>query len=168
MARQGDEAQTAKPSIGQSIVQAADAGKHEAVIQHLQQDPEQVRMADRDGLTALHHVARKGNSLLAKDLLRYGADVKATDQWGMTPLHRAVAKGHAAVVEQLLHARAELRAKNARGLTAADFARAHNDRGTNFIISGQKIKYHFNSFFITIFIRPMRNLKPVIFACSLI
>ena len=127
MARQGDEAQTAKPSIGQSIVQAADAGKHEAVIQHLQQDPEQVRMADRDGLTALHHVARKGNSLLAKDLLRYGADVKATDQWGMTPLHRAVAKGHAAVVEQLLHARAELRAKNARGLTAADFARAHND-----------------------------------------
>eukprot|EP00435_Cladocopium_sp_Y103_P049361 s268_g14.t2 len=129
MAGQGDQAQTAKPSTGcgQSIVQAADAGKHEAVIQHLQQDPERVRMADRDGLTALHHVARKGNSLLAKDLLRYGADVKATDQWGMTPLHRAVVKGHAAVVEQLLHARAELRAKNARGLTAADFAKAHND-----------------------------------------
>ena len=130
MARQGDEAHTAKPSSianGQSIVQLADAGKHEAVIQHLQQDPEQVRMADRDGLTALHQVARKGNSLLAKDLLRYGADVKATDQWGMTPLHRAAAKGHAAVVEQLLHARAELRAKNARGLTAADFAKAHND-----------------------------------------
>lgn len=126
MDRQGDEAQTA-PSIGQSIVQAADTGKHEAVIQHLQQDPERVRMADRDGLTALHHVARKGNSLLAKDLLRYGADVKATDQWGMTPLHRAVAKGHAAVVEQLLNARAELRAKNARGLTAADFAKVHND-----------------------------------------
>eukprot|EP00438_Fugacium_kawagutii_P010348 Skav210919 [mRNA] locus=scaffold4127:66413:66706:- [translate_table: standard] len=84
-------------------------------------------MTDRDGLTALHHVARKGNSLLAKDLLRYGADVKAKDQWGMTPLHRAVAKGHASVVEQLLHARAELGAKNTRGLTAADFARAHHD-----------------------------------------
>ena len=42
-------------------------------------------------------------------------------------------------------------------------------RGTKFIISGQNIKYHFNSFFITIFIRPMRPLTPVIFAsCSLI
>lgn len=60
------------------------------------QDPESIRHTDRDGFTCLHHVARKGHSVLAKELLRYRADVKAQDQWGMTPLHRAVAKGNMA------------------------------------------------------------------------
>eukprot|EP00434_Breviolum_minutum_P040784 symbB.v1.2.036260.t1/scaffold5077.1/size31199/3 len=124
MAESCDE-QVKKP-LG-CIVEAANANKHELVIQHLQQDPERIRHTDRDGFTCLHHVARKGHSVLAKELLRYRADVKAQDQWGMTPLHRAVAKGHVTLVEQLLSARAELRAKNARGLTPVDFARAHQD-----------------------------------------
>ena len=34
------------------------------------------------GLTCLHHAARKGHSALAKELLRYRADLKAQDQWG--------------------------------------------------------------------------------------
>ena len=41
-------------------------------------------LSDR-GLTSLHHAARKGHSLLAKELLRYGADLKAQDNWGPVP-----------------------------------------------------------------------------------
>ncbi|CAK9069880.1 unnamed protein product [Durusdinium trenchii] len=128
------EARWAAPRT--DILRAADAGRHEEAIQSLQEDPQRIQLRDRDGLTCLHHAARKGHSALAKELLRYRADLKAQDQWGMTPLHRAVAKGHLPVVELLLTARAEIRAKNTRGLTAFDFARAHHDgKMTQFLSS---------------------------------
>ena len=57
-------------------------GQHEVVLQLLQQDALKVHSKDANGFTALHHVARKGNAALAKDLLRYRADVAAADLWG--------------------------------------------------------------------------------------
>lgn len=75
----------------QAVLRAFDVrGQHEVVLQLLQQDAMQVHSKDANGFTALHHVARKGNAALAKDLLRYRADVAAADLWGRS---KGVLKG---------------------------------------------------------------------------
>jgi ankyrin repeat protein len=53
-----------------------------------------VGLADRDGLTALHHAARSDyNVEIAEILLEHGADVNAHDASGRTPLdHSRAAK----------------------------------------------------------------------------
>lgn len=57
---------------------------------------------DREGYTALHHAAIKGEKDIAAELLAHGARVDIRGPGGVYPLHFAAAYGHVSVVELLL------------------------------------------------------------------
>ena len=61
-----------------------------------------VNIADRDGMTPLHHAANEGSNKVVAVLLKAGADFTLEDDEGDTPLILAVADGHVDVVHQLL------------------------------------------------------------------
>ncbi|XP_078375371.1 uncharacterized protein LOC144658781 isoform X1 [Oculina patagonica] len=59
---------------------------------------------DKNGKTALHYAAYKGQLLAVKALIDAGADLDLTDENGVTALHRAIIHGHTDVVHTLLGA----------------------------------------------------------------
>ena len=76
----------------QALIQAADAGRTEAVRLMLDLGfPVGVRAADGDGATALHAAAASGSTAAVELLLRRGADIEARDTtWSSTPLEWAI------------------------------------------------------------------------------
>ena len=81
---------------------------------------------DRQGRTALHGVAERGQMSGVELLVSRRAAVDLADASGMTPLHLAVKEGHAAVAALLLERGADVRARAKDGTTVVD--RAAGDR----------------------------------------
>ena len=81
---------------------------------------------DRQGRTALHGVAERGQLNAVQLLVSRRAAVDLADASGMTPLHLAVKEGHAPVAALLLERGADARARAKDGTTVVD--RAAGDR----------------------------------------
>ncbi|XP_068755250.1 uncharacterized protein [Montipora capricornis] len=73
---------------------------------------------DKNGKTALHYAAYKGQFSSVKALVEAGADLDVTDENGVTPLHRAVIEGHSDIVRILLEALCSTDKKDENGNTA--------------------------------------------------
>jgi ankyrin repeat protein len=85
-----------------------------------------INARDRQGRTALHGVAERGQLSGAQLLVSRRAAIDPADASGMTPLHFAVKEGHAAVAALLLERGADVRARAKDGATVVD--RAAGDR----------------------------------------
>jgi ankyrin repeat protein len=85
------------------IIQAVRADDLAAVRELLAKRPQAVNDADaKDGATALHWAAWRGNEPIARLLLAGGASRTARNGTGETPLHVAERAGHAPLIEVLL------------------------------------------------------------------
>ncbi|CAE8619070.1 unnamed protein product, partial [Polarella glacialis] len=69
----------------------------------------------RDGATALHDVAERGDGKAVELLLSHGADIEAQAAGGRRPLHCAAERGHLAVLQALLRNGAEAAAVTEEG-----------------------------------------------------
>ncbi|MDZ7643548.1 MAG: ankyrin repeat domain-containing protein [Woeseiaceae bacterium] len=86
------------------IVDAAANGDAET-LQQLLRSGADVNQVQGDGRTALHWAADRGNTAMARMLIRAGANLTAGTRIGAyTPLHIASRKGHAEIVDAMLSA----------------------------------------------------------------
>lgn len=82
-----------------------------------------VRLAQGDGMTALHWAAERGNREAAAALVKAGAPVSAATRIGQhAPLHVAAKGGHAAIVRLLIDAKADVRARTTTGVSPLHYA----------------------------------------------
>jgi ankyrin repeat protein len=77
---------------------------------------------DKNGATALHHVAEKNDLSKLVALIGMKANVNAKNAQGQTPLHLAAEKGHLQIVGTLLGFNADFTIKDQNGKTALDLA----------------------------------------------
>ncbi len=102
----------ALPLWAGSILEAAEAGKTDAVAKMLKADPALVKTTNDQGRTALHLSAHEGHMEVVKLLVKNGADVNLHEEfYQLTPLHMAVWKGHTEVAEFLLDNGADPKAR---------------------------------------------------------
>lgn len=99
------------------LIEAVRAGDRLAAARLLDagEDP---AAAQRDGATALHWAAYRGDAALVDLLLRAGAAVDAGNRYGVAPLALAAARGYGAVVDLLRAAGADPNAAQRGGETA--------------------------------------------------
>ncbi|MBS1170210.1 MAG: hypothetical protein H6R01_1128 [Burkholderiaceae bacterium] len=84
---------------------------------------------NREGWTALHYAAAKGNNDIVRLLLDHDADLDATSPAGITPLMMAAQGGHIYTVKLLHDMGADATIEDDHGRTAVTFAarNGHND-----------------------------------------
>lgn len=112
------------------IFEASAAGNTGKVAEILDRDPSQVKSWSADGFTPLHYAAFFGQTAVARELVRRGADVGAVSMNPMevTPLHSAAAAGATEIVRMLLESGAPANAKQHGGWAALHAAADHGDR----------------------------------------
>jgi ankyrin repeat protein len=103
-----------------NIFESCVAGRTEAVLQKLNENPDLLESHNGDGWTPLHLAAFFGNPELIQALLDRGAAVDARSGNAMTntPLHAAVAGGKTENVEALAKRGADVNAQQSGGWTA--------------------------------------------------
>ncbi len=87
------------------------------VLELLIADGCDIKVAQVDGMTALHWAVWHDNAEAAGLLIRSGADVKAANHYGVTPLSIACTNGNAAIIGSLLEAGADVNAAQLGGET---------------------------------------------------
>lgn len=95
---------------------------------------------DDDGLTPLHHAARRGDTAFVRVLLGARADVRRPAGDGQTALHLAAAVGHRATVAALLAVGADPNAESRAGWTPL-FKTADADIVRQLIAAGAKVQF---------------------------
>ena len=85
------------------LIDAVKSGNREAVRALLKQ-PAELKVAERDGTTALHYAVRSDDLEMVRMLLRAGADATAATREGITPLQVAAVNGSLAATLVLLEA----------------------------------------------------------------
>jgi ankyrin repeat protein len=103
----------------EAFIKSAESGKTALVRLFLQagMDP---NAADRHGVTALMHAARRGDLAMMEMLLKAGAmDPNAADRDGVTALMHAARRGDLAMMEMLLKAGADVNARTKRSESTA-------------------------------------------------
>jgi len=83
---------------------------------------------DKNGCTAVHWAAYKGDLTALKFLDYFGADLTALDNAEMLPLHRAVSASQPQVLEFLLEKRSDVNHRNADGKTVLDITEEKQDK----------------------------------------
>jgi len=99
------------------IHHAAAVGDLARVTLLLQDRASLANRRDTTGRTPLHRAAARGNSEIAKALLKAGADSNPRNKAGATPIHWAAGGGFVDVVQVLLEARADANARTRGGGT---------------------------------------------------
>lgn len=84
--------------------------------------PDIAHQKDKDGMTALHHAAKRGHTKSAVALIQNGADIDAVDNEGSTGLHYATGGKHDETVDALLSEKPSLDIQDKNGLTALHHA----------------------------------------------
>ncbi|MGQ0767554.1 MAG: ankyrin repeat domain-containing protein, partial [Gemmatimonadota bacterium] len=94
-----------------------------ALVRSLIRSGTPVNTAQRDGMTALHWAAYKGNVEIARLVIAARGSTAASTRIGaLAPLHLAAREGHAELVKVLIDARADVHLRTAEGLTALHYA----------------------------------------------
>lgn len=99
-------------------------------VRELVADGLNVNAADQDGQTMLHYAAYYGNTIIAQDLLKMGADIDAKDKQGRTPVMIGSNSQYANpnTIQFLIAYGCDLNAKDADGKTAQDWAKKGRSR----------------------------------------
>jgi ankyrin repeat protein len=108
---------TAVTAAEQSLLDAAEAGDHDAAVAALTAGGD-VNARGPDGTTALIWAAYNGDAKLVERLLAAGADADAKNEFGSFALSEAAIGGYTDVVAALLKGGAEADAANPEGETA--------------------------------------------------
>ncbi len=107
---------TAAAAAELSLLDAAEAGDHEAALAALQAGGD-VRARAPDGTTALIWAAYNGDADLTERLLKAGADANAQNEFGTSALAEAAIGGYPDVVAALLKGGADANLPNPEGET---------------------------------------------------
>ena len=91
----------AATAAGQSLLEAAEAGEHDAALAALKAGGD-VQARGADGTTALIWAAYNGDADLVGRLLAAGADANAQNEFGASALSEAATAGYTGVVAALL------------------------------------------------------------------
>lgn len=112
------------------LFEASVAGRTDAVLQKIENDPALLESRNSDGWTPLHLAAFFGHPELLKKLIDKGALVNARSGNSMqnTPLHAAVAGGKAEIVRLLAERGADVNAQQHGGWTALHGAAQSGNR----------------------------------------
>jgi hypothetical protein len=106
----------AATAAGQSLLEAAEAGEHDAALAALKAGGD-VNARGADGTTALIWAAYNGDSELAGRLLAAGADPNAQNEFGVSALSEAATGGYTDVIAALLEGGANADLPNPEGET---------------------------------------------------
>lgn len=111
------------------IFEATASGRAQVVSEILDHDPAQAQAWSADGFTALHFSSFFNQPLIARELVRRGADVAAVSMNPMevTPLHSAAAAHATEIVRMLVESDAPVNAKQHGGWTALHAAADNGD-----------------------------------------
>ena len=114
---------------GHDLVFGIKAGDGAAVDRILGEGGVNLLIGDRDGCTALHCAAERGEAELVGRLLGAGAEVNALDNFDRTPLHAAAMTGRSEICERLLTAGGDPGQRDLAGDTPAELARHKGHEG---------------------------------------
>ena len=106
----------AASAAGQSLLEAAEAGEHDAALAALKAGGD-VDARGPDGTTALIWAAYNGDAELAKRLLEAGAEPNAQNEFGTSALSEAAIGGYTDVIAALLKGGADANLTNPEGET---------------------------------------------------
>lgn len=106
----------AAAAAGQSLLEAAEAGEHDAALAALKAGAD-VQARGPDGTTALIWAAYNGDAELVARLLAAGADANAQNEFGASALSEAATGGYTDVVAALLKGGANADLPNPEGET---------------------------------------------------
>jgi ankyrin repeat protein len=106
----------AATASGQSLLEAAEAGNHDAALAALKAGGD-VAARGPDGTTALIWAAYNGDAALVQKLIDAGADVDAKNEFGTSALSEAAIGGYADVIAALLKGKADPNITNPEGET---------------------------------------------------
>ncbi|HTM39088.1 MAG TPA: ankyrin repeat domain-containing protein [Terriglobales bacterium] len=111
------------------IFEAAASGRADTVSEILERDQTQAQAWSADGFTALHFAAFFNQPMVARELVRRGAEVATVSMNPMevTPLHSAAAAHATEIVRMLVESEAPVNAKQHGGWTALHAAADNGD-----------------------------------------
>jgi len=111
------------------IFEAAASGRADTVSEILERDRTQAKAWSADGFTALHFAAFFNQPMVARELVRRGAEVATVSMNPMevTPLHSAAAAHATEIVRMLVESEAPVNAKQHGGWTALHAAADNGD-----------------------------------------
>ncbi|CAJ1345833.1 unnamed protein product [Effrenium voratum] len=119
-----------RPDLKQFVVDARDPGSVLHAAQHSRADVIRTRCSemspdaevDRNGLTALHYAAGRGDLQICRLLLELGAGVDTRNKDLRTPLMWAARNGHVEACEELVRRKADIHAANKLGICCLHWA----------------------------------------------
>ena len=99
-----------------------------------------INTQDKDGKTALHHVAYSEQLEIAKLLIENGADINFTNKNIFSPLHQAAWYGHVEIAVFFLGSGAKINNKDSQGRTPLDIAydNSHKELANTLKLAGAK------------------------------
>jgi len=111
------------------IFEAAASGRADTVSEILERDQTQAQAWSADGFTALHFAAFFNQPMVARELVRRGAEVATVSMnpIEVTPLHSAAAAHATEIVRMLVESEAPVNAKQHGGWTALHAAADNGD-----------------------------------------
>ena len=130
-----DKIKVRNNKMGEIFVKAAQSNNEEYMGIIIAQLPSIVNYVGKNRVTALHIVARLGNTKFINLLLENGADINAKMAGNLTPLHQAVISGVESSIKALINAGANNSVVNERGHTARNLAQhgtVYNSVPSNF------------------------------------
>jgi ankyrin repeat protein len=125
----------AATAAGQSLLEAAEAGEHDAALAALKAGAGDVDARGPDGTTPLIWAAYNGDAELAQRLLAAGADADAKNEFGSFALAEAAIGGYTDVIAALLKGGADANLANNEGETPLmEVARTGNVKAANLLL----------------------------------
>ncbi|RFN47991.1 1-alkyl-2-acetylglycerophosphocholine esterase [Fusarium flagelliforme] len=114
---------------GWSPLHLAISGGYKTIFQHLlDSDKSNINQSDsKYGYVPLIAAATWGQTEMASELIKAGADLNFTDVDGWSPLHHAIWKGHGQVLSLLLKETVDPNIQNRDGCTALHFAMTYHN-----------------------------------------
>ena len=98
--------------------------------------------ANKEGMTALHFAAQKGDTDVVRFLLEHGADIKAQDSvFSRSAIHFAAENGNLDTIKYLTEKGVDLQDKDGYGATALHYAARSNKLDVIKYLVGKKVDY---------------------------
>jgi len=138
--------------ISQDIYDAVKNGNLELVKEQIKKDPELLNKKNQDAMTPLNLAAEEDQYVIAKFLLKQGADPLLGDNENSGPIHLAAISGSVRILDLLIKNGVDIDSPDDNGLTALHFAlsRRQVDIAFHLIEQGADVKIQTNNSWSTL------------------